>query len=94
MAYQRNMSRGESIRLFYSPDRPLVDSVMTLNANVMDPSGEPLRAGTVTVNARSPSGKTSTVQLPAAGEDSWGLMTPRKATLLRVLAIFGVASML
>jgi hypothetical protein len=75
MAYQRNMSRGESIRLFYSPDRPLVDSVMTLNANVMDPSGEPLRAGTVTVNARSPSGKTSTVQLPAAGEDSWGLFS-------------------
>src|SRR5690606_8522300 len=31
MAYQRNMSQGESMRLFYSPDRPEADNVLTLN---------------------------------------------------------------
>ena len=35
MAYQRNMSQGESMRLFFSPDRPEAGSAVTLNANVM-----------------------------------------------------------
>jgi hypothetical protein len=34
MAYQRNMSAGENMRLFYSPDRPHTGSTLTLNANV------------------------------------------------------------
>lgn len=75
MAYQRNMSQGKSMRLFYSPDRPEAGNTLTLNANVMSSSGEPLRDGTVVVQTVSPSGQTDSVRLSAAGEDSWGLFT-------------------
>lgn len=75
MAYQRNMSQGESMRLFYSPDRPEADNVLTLNANVMSTSGEPLRNGTVITQITSPSGQTDALTLAPAGEDSWGLFT-------------------
>ena len=69
------MSQGESMRLFYSPDRPEAGNVLTLNANVMTESGEPLRDGTVVVQAVSPTGQTDSVRLAPAGEDSWGLFT-------------------
>lgn len=75
MAYQRNMSQGESMRLFFSPDRPEADHVLTLNANVMSSSGEPLRNGTVIAQITSPSGQTDALTLAPAGEDSWGLFT-------------------
>jgi hypothetical protein len=75
MAYQRNMSQGESMRLFYSPDRPEAGNVLTLNANIMSNAGDPLRSGTVVVQTMSPSGQTDSVRLAAAGEDSWGLFT-------------------
>ncbi len=75
MAYQRNMSQGESMRLFYSPDRPEADNVLTLNANVMSATGEPLRDGTVVVQVVTPSGQTDSVRLAAAGDDAWGLFT-------------------
>lgn len=75
MAYQRNMSQGESMRLFYSPERPEANAVLTLNVNVMNSSGEPLREGTVITQMTSPSGQTNAVTLAPAGEDSWGLFT-------------------
>lgn len=75
MAYQRNMSKGESMRLFYSPDRPEANHVITLNSNVMSTAGEPLREGTVVVQITSPSGQVNSVKLSSAGEDSWGLFT-------------------
>lgn len=75
MAYQRNMSQGESMRLFYSPDRPEADHVLSINANVMSASGEPLRTGTVITQVTSPSGQTDALTLAPAGEDSWGLFT-------------------
>ncbi|MEQ9411027.1 MAG: VWA domain-containing protein [Fuerstiella sp.] len=75
MAYQRNMSQGESMRLFYSPDRPEADRVLTLNANVMTAAGEPLRDGKVVVQAVAPSGRTDSIRLAPAGDDSWGLFT-------------------
>jgi hypothetical protein len=61
------------MRLFYSPDRPRVDDVVTLNANVMDSVGSPLDEGSVTVQAVSPSGKTQTVRLQPGEGDAWGL---------------------
>jgi hypothetical protein len=73
MAYQRNMSQGESMRLFYSPDRPESGNVLTLNANVMSAAGDPLRTGTVVVQLIAPSGETDSVRLAAASDDSWGL---------------------
>ena len=73
MAYRRQMAQGESIRLFYSPDRPHVDDVLTLNANVIDNFGGPLDRGTVIVQAISPSGKTETIRLQPGIEDALGL---------------------
>ena len=75
MAYQRNMSQGEFMRLFYTPDRPEAENVLTLNANVMKENGEPLREGTVTVQIRTPSGQTDSVRLASVSDDSWGLFT-------------------
>jgi hypothetical protein len=75
MAYQRNMSQGEKMRLFYSPDRPVAGAVLTLNANVTSLGGEPLRDGSVIAQITAPSGRTASVRLPPAGEDAWGLFT-------------------
>lgn len=75
MAYQRNMSQGDNMRLFYSPDRPLTGAVLTLNANVTSIGGEPLREGAVIAQITAPSGKTESVRLVPAGEEAWGLFT-------------------
>jgi hypothetical protein len=75
MAYQRNMTQGEKMRLFYSPDRPQSGAVLTLNANVATPTGEPLRQGNVIAQITAPSGHTASVRLLPAGEDAWGLFT-------------------
>ncbi len=75
MAYQRNMSKGENMRLFYSPDRPRTGAVLTLNANVTSTSGDPLHEGAVIAQITAPSGKTASVRLTPAGEDAWGLFT-------------------
>ncbi len=76
MAYQRKMAGGQSMRLFYSPDRPKTDSTLTLNANVMGADGEPLHMGNVQCKQMiSPSGKSQVIKLlPAQAEDSWGLI--------------------
>ena len=82
MAYQRNMARGEKMRLFYAPDRPKTGGSVSLNANVITPSGEPLREGVVVAQIVAPSGKTTSLRLSAAGEEAWGLFsgsfTPRE----------------
>ncbi|MXV74167.1 VWA domain-containing protein [Candidatus Poribacteria bacterium] len=73
MAYRRQMAQSEAIRLFYSPDRPNVDDVLTLNANAIDNVGGPLDRGSVVVQAISPSGKTQTIRLQPGTEDLAGL---------------------
>lgn len=73
MAYQRNMASGEKMRLFFSPDRPRTGDAITLNANVMSLTGEPLRDGVVVAQIAAPSGKTSSVRLMPGGEEAWGL---------------------
>lgn len=75
MAYQRNMAAGEKMRLFYTPDRPKSGEALTLNANVMSATGEPLRDGNVIAQIASPSGKVSSLRLAPAGEEAWGLFT-------------------
>jgi hypothetical protein len=75
MAYQRNMSQGDKMRLFYSPDRPNAGAVLTVNANVTSLGGEPMRDGVVVAQITAPSGKTSSTRLQPAGEDAWGLFT-------------------
>lgn len=75
MAYQRNISEAEggNMRFYTTPERPTVGDVVTLNVNVITEGGEPLQNGTVTVQIKSPSGKTDTVRLSPAGDDLWGL---------------------
>lgn len=76
MAYQRKMSGGKTMRLFYTPERPKAGSTVTLNANVIGPTGEPLRTGNVSVQLIAPSGKTTVLPLnPAESSESWGLFT-------------------
>ena len=74
MAYQRSMAEGESMRLFFSPDRPQPAESVTLNANVASTAGGPLQAGTVMVQIVAPSGKIEHVRL-APQNDEWGLFT-------------------
>jgi hypothetical protein len=80
MAYQRNMAKGETMRLYYVPDQPKMHQVLTLHANVMEPSGEPLHGGEVTARITAPSGKSELVQLASAGEE-WGEFTGRFTAL-------------
>jgi len=76
MAYQRNMAGGDNMRLFYSPDRPKVNQTISLNANVTDKFGEPLRSGSVKVQVVAPSGDTQQVNLaPGLTGSEWGLFT-------------------
>ncbi|NIP94437.1 MAG: hypothetical protein GWO24_13715, partial [Akkermansiaceae bacterium] len=56
-------------------DRPRTGRTLTLNANVMGLTGEPLRDGTVVAEILAPSGQPSTVRFLPAGEGAWGLFT-------------------
>ncbi len=76
MAYQRNMAKGETMRLYYSPDQPQMRQTLALHANVMDRSGEPLANGDVTARIVAPSGKAETVRFTSAS-DEWGLFNSR-----------------
>lgn len=72
MAYQRNMAKGETMRLFYTPDQPQLRQTLTFTAHVMEKSGEPLSGGDVFARIVAPSGAAKTVRLLAAGE-GWGV---------------------
>ena len=72
MSYQRNMAQGDKMRIFFAPDRPRTGGTLTLNANVMSLTGEPLREGTVIAQIIAPSGKPSTVRFLPAGAGSLG----------------------
>src|SRR5438132_6263171 len=80
MAYQRNMAKGETMRLYYAPDQPLVRQVVTLHANVVEKSGEPLSKGDVTARIAAPSGKSETVRFTPTGEE-WGVFQGRFTAL-------------
>jgi hypothetical protein len=80
MAYQRNMAKGETMRLYFSPDQPQMRQTLALNANVMDSSGEPLGDGDVMARIVAPSGQAETVRFTSSG-DEWGLFTGRFTTV-------------
>jgi len=80
MAYQRNMAKGESMRFYFSPDTPSIGQTLTLRANVMQTSGEPLVQGDVTAKIESPSGKTQSIKLASGGSESWGSFEGRYET--------------
>lgn len=72
MAYQRNMAEGQTLRLFFFPERPQARNTVKLNVNAMMPSGEPLQAGDIRARLTSPTGKTQSLKLSNNGEE-WGL---------------------
>ena len=74
MAYQRSIASSDMMRLFFSPDRPQSGELVTLNANVMSQTGEPMQSGNVMVTAMAPSGKTETIRLTPTGSE-WGLFS-------------------
>lgn len=76
MAYQRNMAKGESMRMYYSPEQPQVQQTLALSANVMEKSGEPLPKGDVAARITAPSGKVETVRFKSSG-DEWGEFAAR-----------------
>jgi hypothetical protein len=76
MAYQRHMAEGEMLRVFYSPDRPTADNVVTLHATVLDPTGAPASHSTVTAELVDPRGRSQQLRFQPVGED-WGLYTSR-----------------
>jgi len=71
MAYQRNMAKGETMRLYYSPEQPQLRQTVALKCNVMEPSGEPLSGGDVLARIVAPSGKAQTVRFTSTGQE-WG----------------------
>lgn len=76
MAYQRNMAKGETMRLYYAPDQPEARQTIALSASVMQRSGEPLVRGDVVARIVPPSGKAETVRFVSSG-DEWGAMAAR-----------------
>jgi hypothetical protein len=74
MAYQRSMAAGESMRLYYTPDRPQAGDRVTFYANVSGAGGEPLQRGTVILRVTTPGGEKESVRLLSSG-DEWGLFT-------------------
>ena len=76
MAYQRHMAAGQSMRMWYAPERPETGNLVTLFVNAMDPSGEPLREANITATLEAPSGATDTVRFESGGEE-WGLFKAR-----------------
>src|SRR5438046_1592702 len=71
-AQQRNMDKGETMRLYYAPDQPKMNQTIAVHANVMDRSGEPLHGGDVSALFTAPSGKSERVRLASEG-DEWGV---------------------
>ena len=76
MAYQRNMAKGETMRLYYVPDQPKMNQTVSLQANIMDRAGEPLKGGDVSAFFTAPSGTSERVQFTSVG-DEWGVFTGR-----------------
>ncbi|HQU45160.1 MAG TPA: hypothetical protein PK867_20260 [Pirellulales bacterium] len=74
MAYQRNMAKGKTVRLYFQPDQPSVRSTITLHANVMTAAGEPVEDDEVTAKVTSPSGKVDSLRFTHEG-DEWGLFS-------------------
>jgi hypothetical protein len=76
MAYQRNMAKGETMRLYHVPDHPKMNQTVSLHANIMDRAGEPLKGGDVSAFFTAPSGTSERVQFTSVG-DEWGVFTGR-----------------
>ena len=79
MSYQRNMAAGQSVRLFFNPERPEPGSTVTLNANAFDPNGAPLKEGSVSVDITAPDGRIQRIELQK-NDTAWGAFSGRFKT--------------
>ena len=75
MAYQRNMAKGETMRLDYVPDQPRMNQTL-MSTTSYEPGGEPVRQGDVSARITAPSGKSETVRFRSDGEE-WGTFAGR-----------------
>lgn len=87
MAYQRNMAKGDFLRMFYSPEQPEVDQTVAMSVNAMSKGGEPLVQADVTARIIAPSGNVHEVQFESAASE-WGAFAgtfaPKEAGLHQV----------
>jgi hypothetical protein len=72
MAYQRKLAAGETLRLFYTPERPDVGDRVSWHVNAMDDGGAPIEGGEVTLRIAAPSGRVDRIRL-AEQPGEWGL---------------------
>ena len=90
MAYQRQKSEGNSMRLFISPDRPEVGDVVNFNANVLDAFGGFLEEDTVLTQTVAPSGAQQSIRLQPGADDAVGLFSgsfiPKESGLYKITA--------
>jgi hypothetical protein len=63
MSYQRNMSAGKTMRVYYAPEQPKVNQVLTITAQGQSQSGEPLIASSFFLNLRAPDGSSQEKKL-------------------------------
>lgn len=72
MAYQRNMAKGETMRLFYTPEQPEIGQTIQLSSHVMEASGEPVSQGDVLARITSESGNMETIRF-TKNDNEWGV---------------------
>ncbi len=63
MSYQRKMAEGERIRLFYAPENPVAGVTLTVNVNVFDDFGVPLRDSGVLLDVTTPDERTRRLEM-------------------------------
>jgi len=76
MSYQRNIARGERVRVFYTPERPAPGDTITFNANAFSEKGAPLKEGEVVIDITRPDDVTERIQLLGDNGD-WGSYSGR-----------------
>ncbi len=74
MSYQRNLASGDRLRIFYSPERPKPNQIVSVQVNAFAPSGIPLRKGTLYLDITSPEGPIRRIELPQENE-LWGVFS-------------------
>ncbi|KAA5544453.1 hypothetical protein FYK55_08975 [Roseiconus nitratireducens] len=71
MAYQRNMSVGQSMRMSYHPERPVPGELVSLRAAAMSERGEPVTADTLPLEVIHPDGSRRSHELRNV-DTQWG----------------------
>ena len=76
MAYQRNMAKGETMRLYYVPDQPKMNQTLALHANVMDRAASRCTAATSRRGSRPLRARRELVRFTSTGRRMGRLHRP------------------